>query len=193
MNFIWEEIVKALIFASFLFLCLRVEALVNVGGYVPFGLSTQKETTGSKNTLSFDPMVGVNTIFATPFYNQLFIPEFAMVFHGEGQDGYSKKTMLFLLDFGHQFGPQTILRYGIGTILTKVKSDGGTVTLLNGSTPTTFYKPDESTTSWNTTLNLGVEHSFSRTYALRFQTYWFSLLDSEARKVSYSLSAVYYL
>ncbi len=168
-------------------------ALVSAGGYVPFGLSTQKETTGSKNTLSFDPMVGVNTIFATPFTGHLFLPEFAMAFHGTGQDGYKKSTMFFLLDFGYQLRAQTILRYGVGTVLTRISGDGGTVNLLNGNTPTDFYAPNEARTSWNTTVDLGIEHSFSSDYALRFQTYIFSMFDAEARKLSYSLNLVYYL
>lgn len=188
-----EEAVKAWL-VIFLILCaLPSHALVSAGGYVPFGLSTQKETTGSKNTLSFDPMIGINTIFPTPFPGHLFLPEFAMVFHGSGQDGYKKSTMLFLLDFGYQLRNDLLLRYGVGTILTKVSGDGGTVSLLNGNTPTDFYVPNESATSWNTTLNLGIEHAFSLQYALRFQTYVFSLLDSEARKLSYSLNVVFYL
>jgi len=172
---------------------ISTPALVSVGGYVPFGPSTQKETTGSRNTFSFDPMISVNSIFMTPFYGQLFLPEFALVLHGEGQDGYSKTSMLFLFDFGHRLGSTYLLRYGIGTVLTRISGDGEAVTLLNGGVPDTFYQPAESSTSWNTTINLGIENSFMQNYALRFQTYWFSLLDGEARKASYSLNLIYYL
>jgi hypothetical protein len=40
---------------------------------------------------------------------------------------------------------------------------------------------------------LGIESAFNANYALRFQTYWFSLLDSESRKGSYSFNLIYYL
>ena len=175
------------------FMSLNAYALVGLGGYVPFGPATQKETTGSRNTFSFSPMVGVNTVFPTPFYGQLFMPELAFVFHSEDQDGYSKTTTLFLFDFGHQFSPSLVFRYGLGTALTRISGEGGTVTLLNGSSPDTYYQPNESSTSWNTTVNLGLENAFDANYALRFQTYWFSLFDGEARKASYSLNLVYYL
>lgn len=168
-------------------------SLVTVGGYVPFGPSTQKEVTGSRNTFSFDPMIGVNTIFPTPFYGQLFLPEFAMVFHGSGTDGYSKRTMAFLFDFGFAYTDKLIFRYGIGTFLTSISGNGGTTTLPNGSSTRDYTLPGESKTSYNTTLNLGIESSVDTNYAFRFQTYLFSLLDGEARKFSYSINVIYYL
>lgn len=176
-----------------LFFGPTVNALVSVGGYVPFGPSTQKETTGSRDTFSFSPMVSVNGVFATPFYGQLFLPELAFVFHNEDQDGYSKRTMLFLFDFGHQISQGLLLRYGLGTALTRINGEGGTVELLNGGVPDTYYQPNQSSTSWNTTVNLGLENAFDANYAVRFQTYWFSIFNGEARKASYSLNLVYYL
>lgn len=185
--------IKIGILFVFTILTFSANAFVSLGGYVPFGLSTQKETSGSKNTFSLDPMIGVNTILTTPFANQLFLPEFALVFHGEGQDGYSKRTSLFLFDFGMRLRDSYLLRYGIGTVITRVGGDGNTSQQLNGGSPDTFYQPKESSSSWNTTINLGIESSFNINYAFRFQTYWFSLLDAEARKVSYSFSLIYYM
>lgn len=168
-------------------------ALVSLGGYVPFGTSTQKETTGSANTFSFSPMLSVNTVMPTPFYNQLFLPELAMVFHSEDQDGYSKRTTLFLFDFGHLLTNDVILRYGLGTALTRISGEGGVVQLPNGNDTSDYYQPNTASTSWNTTVNLGIEGQVIPNYSMRFQTYWFSLFNSEARKASYSLNLVYYL
>lgn len=177
-------------------LCLisfQTSALVGFGAYVPFGPSTQKDVTGAKNTFSFDPVISLNTAIPTTFYNQLFLPEFGYVFHGEGADGYSKRTMLFLADFGYRLSTSLLLRYGVGTVLTAVSGDGAAVSLRNGGDTSTFYQPSEGSTSWNTTINLGIESAFNANYALRFQTYWFSLLDSESRKGSYSFNLIYYL
>jgi hypothetical protein len=187
---------NAFCWSSLFFILISINttnALVSVGGYVPFGPSTQKSVTGGKNTFSFDPMLSLNTIITTPFYNQLFLPEIGMVFHGEGQDGYSKRTTLFIFDMGHRLTGTTLLRYGLGTFLTRITADGGSVTLPNGSDTATYYQPNEASTSWNTTVNLGLENSFGLNYAGRVQTYLFSLFNGEARKVSYSLSLVYYL
>lgn len=165
---------------------------VGVGGYVPFGPSTQKDVTGARETFSFDPVISLNAVIPTKFYGQLFLPEFAFVFNGSGSDGYSKKTMLFLADFGHRLTSRALLRYGVGTVLTTVSGDGAVVRLPNGNDTSPFYQPAESSTSWNTTINLGIEMSFSTGYALRFQTYWFSLLDGQSRKGSYSFNLIYY-
>jgi hypothetical protein len=176
-----------------LIISVETHALVGIGGYVPFGPSTQKDTTGSKNTFSLDPMLSVNTVIPTGFYNQLFLPEFGYVFHGEGDDGYSKKTMLFLADFGHRLSSTLVLRYGLGTTLTRIGGDGGAVSLRNGGSSSTFYRAGESETSWNTTINFGIETAINPNYAFRFQTYWFSLFDGESRKGSYSFNILYYL
>lgn len=176
-----------------LFLSAKSYALVGFGGYIPFGPSTQKDETGSKNTFALDPVLSVNTVIPTPFFNQLFLPEFAYVFHGSGADEYSKNTMLFLADLGHRISPQLVFRYGLGTVLTRVSGDGAAVTLRNGGDTSTFYRPGETQTSWNTTINFGLETAFNANYAFRFQTYWFSLFDGESRKGSYSFTIHYYL
>ncbi len=168
-------------------------ALVTGGGYVPFGPSTQKDISGSSNTLSFDPMIGVNTKIMTSFYNQIFLPEVDIVFHTGEKDGYSKKTFIFTADFGYMINPMLMLRYGTSTILTQISGDGGVVYLNNGNDVDAFYQPNESRTSWNQSLNFGVDGIINSNYSLRFETYIFSLLDSDARKVSYSLSLLYYM
>ena len=166
-------------------------SLVSVGGYVPFGVSTQKEADGGRNTFSMDPAVSVNTVMPAPYIG-LFMPEFGMVFHGSGKDGYKKQTIFLLADAGYQIIPQGVLRYGVGTFITKIKGEGGVVYLNNGNGTDPFYKPSKSVSTYNTTLNLGFEHSFMAKYALRFETFMFSPLSS-ARKFSYILNLTYYL
>ena len=179
----------------FLFLLFNVNtfALVTVGGYVPFGPSTQKDVSGSSNTLSFDPMIGINTKMTTGFYNQIFLPEFDVVFHTGEKDGYSKKTYLITADFGYLLDPSFMLRYGTSAIITQISGDGGVVYLNNGNDTDAFYQPYESRTSWNQTLNFGMDGIIDANYTLRFETYIFSLFNSDARKISYSLSLVYYM
>lgn len=168
-------------------------ALVGLGGYVPFGPSTQKDPDGGRNTFSFDPMVTFNTVQPIPGFNHVFMPELGFVFHGSGSDDYKKTTTFLLLDVGYLIRPKLVLRYGIGTFITSVKGDGGAVELNNGTSTSTFYRPGESKKSWNTTLDLGAEMALAPNYALRFQTHLFSIFSSTSRKLSYSLSFNYYL
>jgi hypothetical protein len=169
---------KLVVLFSVLF-SIHSKALVGVGGYVPFGLSTQKEDDGGRRTFSFEPYLFVNTIIKAPF-NHIFLPEFGYVFHTSTQyDDYDKSTMFLLADLGYKLRSNLILRYGLGLFRTSVGSDGAAVTLQNGSSTSTFYKPGDSVTSYNTTWNLGIENSLNSNYALRFQTYLFEPLSSK--------------
>jgi hypothetical protein len=177
---------------SFCLFSLNSHSIVSVGGYVPFGLSTQKDEQGGKNTFSFKPMVAINTVMPIPSINHVFLPEFGIVAHGSQTDEYKKSTMFFLLDVGYLLTERLLLRYGMGTFMTKISGDGAVVTLPNGSGTAEFFRPNEGETSWNTTLDLGVEYAVDANNAVRLETYLFSWLKS-ARKFSYSLSYTYYL
>ena len=182
---------KGLILILSILFSLNAFSTVSVGGYVPFGLSTQDSEDGGANTFGFDPVVTINHVI--PFiWGELFMPEFRLVLNGEGKDGYDKKTMFFLLDFGHRFAPGFVGRYGIGTFMTKISGDGGAVVLNNGTSTSTFYRPSKSVTSWNTTLNGGLEWAFDANYAMRFELFMFDFLAS-TRKFSYILNLTYYL
>lgn len=177
----------------FLFLIpMKSMALLNVGGYVPFGLTTQKKEDGGKNTFSFKPLIGFNTVMPIPNMSHVFLPEFGFVPQGKEADEYSKSTLYFLMDLGYMITDRFLLRYGIGTFMTKVSGDGAAIQLPNGDGTATFYRPNKGETSWNTTLNLGVEYAIDANNAARFETYMFSWLSS-ARQLSYSLTYVYYL
>lgn len=168
-------------------------AIFTAGAYVPFGPSTQGNVSGSSNTLALDPMIGVNTKILTPWYGQVFLPEFDIVFHTGEKDGYSKRTYLFSADFGYQVNPMLMLRYGTSTVITSISGDGGVVYLNNGNDVDAFYQPNETSLSWNQTLNFGIDGIIDPSYTLRFETYIFSLFNSKARQVSYSLSLLVYM
>lgn len=181
------------IFLSFLLFSNQVEATgVSVGGYVPFGLSTQKTADGKTNSTSFDPMISISHVMPVPFAH-FFMPEFGLVLHGSGSDDYSKRTYFLLLDLGLPiFTPGLLFRYGLGTILTKISADGSAVELPNGSGTATFYRPDKTSTSWNTTLDLGLEYAFTPQHAGRIETFLFSPL-SDSRSISYTVNYIIYL
>lgn len=183
---------KLLLIATLLTLSFNASALVGIGGYVPFGLSTQKDKTGSRRTLSAEPYIFFNTVMQAPL-NHVFMPEFGYVFHtSEKFDDYSKSTMFLLADVGYKLTGNLLLRYGLGLFRTSIGSDGAAITLQNGSSTATYYRPSENVTSYNTTWNLGIENSFNKNYALKFQFYVFEPISSH-RDVSYSLALAYYL
>tara|TARA_R110002072_G_scaffold64203_4_gene159632 strand:+ start:77088 stop:77642 length:555 start_codon:yes stop_codon:yes gene_type:complete len=170
----------------------NANALVTIGGYVPFGRSTQKEIDGTRNTLEFDPMISFNTIIPM-MWNQLFLPEAGFVFHSSGVDGAKKRTTFILVDFGYEVLPKILLRYGFGNFITNIKGEGGAKQMQNGFGTDEFYLPSKSSKSYNTTIDIGAEYASGPNTSLRFQTYMFSPLSSTSRKLSYSLSLTYYL
>ena len=170
----------------------KASATVGVGGYVPFAFATQKDPDGGDNKFTFHPMFTLNTIF--PFYaGHLALPEFGVVFHRNSFDGLSKKTIFILWDVGLKVTPSFLFRYGLGTFLTRIGSDGGTVDLPNGNDTLAFAKPNGSSTSWNTTINLGFDFAYDANYTVKVESYVFGMFDSEKRELSYSLSLNYYL
>ncbi|WP_372654687.1 hypothetical protein [Halobacteriovorax sp.] len=183
---------KIIILTLSLITSINSYSLVGAGGYVPFGLSTQKEDDGSRRTFSFEPYIFVNTILRAPF-NHIFMTEFGYVFHtSKKYDEYKKSTMFLLLDLGYMLRSNLVLRYGIGIFKTSISSDGAAVTLANGTGTSTFYRPSESKTTYNTTWNLGIENSWNKHYATKLEFYLFEPISSK-RDISYSLSIAYYL
>lgn len=183
---------KIIISTFILLISVSTYSFVGAGGYVPFGTSTQKDVDGSRRTLSFEPYIFVNTVLRAPF-NHIFLPELGYVFHtSERYDEYKKSTMFLLLDLGYMLRSNLVLRYGIGIFKTSISSDGAAVTLANGTGTSTFYRPSESKTTYNTTWNLGIENSWNKNYATRFELYLFEALSSK-RDISYSISFAYYL
>ncbi|OFZ15859.1 MAG: hypothetical protein A2X86_11585 [Bdellovibrionales bacterium GWA2_49_15] len=172
--------------------CFNVGAVVGTGGYSPFGPTTQKAADGETNTFSFHPMFVLNSAYPL-FAGHLFTPQLGLVLHRNKFDENEKKTVFILMDVAYILHPMFILRYGMGSFLTKVGGNGGNILLDNGNETTAFAKPDHTVTSYNTTLNFGCEFAVNRNYSLQTEAFAFSLFDSHARAVSYLLALNYYL
>lgn len=195
MSFIFKD-TKSIVITCFFMFFLVVEsvfAIVGVGGYVPFGMNTQKEAEGGTNALTFHPMITVNKVFKIN-EQHFFVPEIGYAYHLNTGDNYDKKTIFILWDMGIRLGHGLVFHYGLGTFMTKISGDGGAVEVRNGESGTaTFYMPSETVTSYNTTVNAGLELIFDPNYAAKIESYLFSPASSDKMKISYSLSLNYYL
>ncbi len=173
-------------------MCNTSSALVGLGGYVPFGFTTQKRPEGGNNKTTFHPMVVLSTVRPLP-YEHVAMPEFGIVFHQNNFDEVSKKTIFILWDIGWRANDRFVLRYGFGTFMTKISGKGGSITLSNGDSTMAFAAPDETQTSYNTTLNLGVDVALGRHYAFKAEAFIFGMMKSTSRAISYSLAFNYYM
>lgn len=164
---------------------------VGGGGYVPFGSATQKDKDGEDNKTTLHPMIILNVSDQLEG-SHLAYGDIGYVYH-RSTDNYSKKTMFFLFDIGYMLVDSFIIRYGIGSFWTRISGDGGPVTVRNGSGYATAYMPKDPITSYNTSINLGMEFVPNSKYSLNFETYTFGILSSEKRHISYALSFRYFL
>lgn len=166
---------------------------VGVSGllYVPYAFSTQKSEDGGQNLFSFQPGVSVNTVF--PLWGStLFVPELGYVMHLGEEDNYNKADLFVLFDFAYRLTSSTLLRYGVGTFMTMISADGGTVVLNNGASTKEYYTPDTTTISYTSTLDLGLESRIFSQSALRLQFFISGITSSDSRQASYMLQYIYY-
>ena len=166
-----------------------------LGGYVPFAASIQEETTGERNTFSFDPALTFQYFhpLKTPV-SHIFSLDGGWVLHGsnEGED-YSKNTLYVLLDLGYLINSKSAFRFGPGVFLTTIRGAGGTTQRRNGSDTIDAYRPSQIRTARNFSFNLGLEVMVRKDWSFRTQFFIFSPLSSLQRKVSYLLGITYYL
>lgn len=107
-----------------------------------------------------------------------------------GDDQISKDLFFFRGDFAYRLTPQFNLRVGSSFMIMTMSSTGGEVTVENGESTQTYYRPSKRSTALNQTLDLGVEYFFDRMSA-RFQTYIYDFTDDIERKFTYSISLNY--
>jgi hypothetical protein len=187
-----SKIIPIIFFSLIVMYSTQSWALVGVGGHVPFGFSTQKKPEGGDNKTTFHPMVSLNGVYNIPF-NHVALPEFGIVFHRNNFDEVKKKTIFILWDVGWLATDKLVLRYGFGTFMTKIGGDGGNRSMPNGDSTAEFAMPDETRTSYNTTINLGMDFAVDQHYTVKAETFIFNMFSSQSRALSYALSFNYYL
>lgn len=180
----------------FLFFIQEAFCLVSVGHMSPFLGRWQEDTSGTTSS-AFDlhPYIAFNT--KTPIFgSHLFFPELGYVFpkSSHDQDSPTKRSTLYLLyNLGYPIMEGTYLKYGLGTFITKISGQGGTVTRRNGSSSREFDVPSETVSSYNTTLNLGIEIFPSESYSAKIEGHLWNFFNSDNRSVNFNIGFSYYL
>ena len=155
------------------------------------GLMAQKDEEGSRDTFSFHPKLSLSSVH--PFtLNQFFSPELGIIKYVGLDDEYSKYTMFFLSNLIYKSSHQLLYKYGLGIFKTTISGKGGTITIRNGDDYATAYRPEESSTTYLASLNLGIELPKPR-YSIGIDAFIFNSFSSLERSVSYSLNFNYFL
>jgi hypothetical protein len=90
-------------------------------------------------------------------------------------------------------------RFGLGTFIKRIRGEGGTVEIPNGSGTDQARRPSGTVTSYSSTFNLGADYNFGLSAGewiddagLRFELYTFRPLSSENRNYAFNFGVILY-
>lgn len=164
--------------------------IFNFGGHTEFFNNVQIDDSGKMRKLDFSPTVGlgISKKLESGFF---FLPEFNWVLPRKaGSSKIIKNLFMLRADLGYMPIDWFAIRLGTSVMWLNQHGSGGSTQISNGTGTSTFYYPDENRSSYNNTLDLGIE-AFLNNWSLRLQTYTYSLLKQERRQISYSLFISY--
>ena len=129
------------------------------------------------------------------FGNWFIAPQLTHTFVPRESAGGSTEITLTHLSFltGKNFesyGSAWDWYFGPGILQQKIKGEGGTVQLLNGSTPTTFAQPGRTVTTKNVTMNFGSSYKLYK-MRLGLDLVFENFFNNEKRTQSLMFSLAY--
>jgi hypothetical protein len=164
----------------------------SLGSHTEFYNAVQNNSSGGLRRFDFAPTFGVGTRLNAGWNHISLLPEITWVLPQLNEETRIIKNV-FMLRADLAYDPLEWLRLRLGTSVMWLNQQGrgGTAQIANGNSTSTFYYPDENRSSLNNTFDVGLEAMLDK-YALRFQTYTYSLLKPERRQISYSILLTYY-
>lgn len=165
----------------------------NLGTHTEFYNAVQTDDSGGLRKFDLAPTIGAGVTIPLVDPEFLILPEINWVLPQTLEDSHIMvNTFMFRTDFAYD--PLSWLRLRIGTSLMweNQQGKGGKAKMDNGNTTSTFYYPDENRSSLNNTFDLGLETIYENEFALRFQTYTYSIFKKEQRQLSFTLFLTYY-
>lgn len=167
------------------------EIYFNLGAHTEFFNAVQNDDSGGLRQFDTAPTIGAG--IGMPVSDSWsFLPEFNWVLPQTYEDS-NIMANLFMLRADMVWDPIEWIRLRAGTSLmwSNQQGKGGRATMNNGNGTATFYYPDENRSSLNNTLDFGAEGRWDE-WAVRLQTYTYSVFIKERRQISYTLFLTYY-
>jgi hypothetical protein len=163
----------------------------NLGTHTEFYNSIQTNSSGGTRKFDTAPVLGIGAVRAVT--NGIkFHPELNWVLpQTSGDSKIIKNLLMFRGDLSYDLVSWIRFRLGTSLMWLNQHGRGGSAKVNNGNGTSTFYYPDENRSSLNNTLDLGLELLMSD-WALRLQTYTYSIFREDRRQVSYTLFISYY-
>jgi hypothetical protein len=157
-----------------------------------FGFA-QVDTSGGTETFDFNPYLATGFEFSWK-RKWFLVGELGLTLPRTIDDG-AASLMIYQARVDaatRRYKGKLKLSVGTSLVFRTYKGNGGTTTLDNGGTPQTFYRPEETRTAINNTLDFGAEFHFSKKNSAKFQVFTYSILDPDQTQFSYILSWNWY-
>ncbi len=174
-------------FLILIILSFNAEAnyMVSTGTFVPYFAKAQTNTSGSTKTFELNPYIGIGKQINMTG-NNYFMPELGYSYYLNNPKNMRRESIFLHYNFSRVFSQQFIARYGLTSNWYRIVGLGGSENLKNGTSSTTFPSPDETRTSYYTTLNFGGEAFVSsKKYSLRFDLNIMSFAELDNRAFNY--------
>lgn len=182
---------KLLIYISLL--CpFTYASFVSVGTFVSYFNKEQVSESGDTKFFQLNPYIGygTNINLSGPTY---FLPEIAYSYLSNSKDGIRQEVIALNYHFSHYNSPSFILKYGLTTYWWRIVGQGGTKRLRNGDGYTNFKLPNETRTSYLTSLFVGFESFYQQDQSFRFDLNIMDSINSESRAYNYTIGINFYL
>lgn len=183
---------KLLFILVFIFPFSAWAYFISAGTYVPYFNKVQVSNTGETQKFRINPYFGIGTQLLLSGPN-FFTPEFGYTYFLENAKNTRRDQIYLHYNFSYTLNSNFVLRYGLTNNWYRLHGLGGSVTLDNGNSKTTFPSPDKTVVTYFSTLNVGGEFIFTnRQYSLRFDFQTMSFKKLENRSYNYLLTFNFY-
>jgi hypothetical protein len=165
---------------------------LHTGTYVPYFNKVQTNNSGDTKKFELNPYIGIGDQLklSGPHF---FMPELGYTYFTETAKNTEKDIIHLNYNFLYILTKSFALRYGLSNNWYRLKGQGGSVRLSNGTGSTNFPSPDKTVTTYYTTLNIGGEYIFgNRKFGLRFDYQTMSFQELENRAFNYLLTINFY-
>lgn len=169
------------------------------GSMTEFVGDVQIDSAGNKNKFEFNPLLAVG-LRLNSILDTIIVTEALWVLPRTPGDGYVTENLFaFKFEIGHPnfnfYHDRLQLRTGVSQVINIMTGTGEEVYLSNGGGGQTskFYTPNETSTTYNNTLDLIAEYLITQNFSAKSNLFIYQLFNSERRAYSYTLQLNYYL
>lgn len=185
---------KIIIVFSLLITCQSFAASMvwmGIGTTTQNFLTAQDDTKGGTVYLDVAPTLfaGLNLPFV--FAGSNLIPAIGYA-HFFTDDNTTKSDLILQLHANQELLTSFYFHYGFSTYMEKIGGDGSNVQLNNGNGTSTFYAPNESITTYTSSLDVGGEYIYDANYTVKMNFSIMRFLSSERRRVGHTLTLNYF-